>query len=65
MKFVTNTTKESRRHLYERLCNLGFNIEPNEIWSSLWAARDEITSHSLKPLLLVSSDALEDFEGTV
>lgn len=65
MKFVTNTTKESRRHLHERLCKLGFKIEPDEIWSSLWAARNEIALHSLKPLLLISSDALEDFEGTV
>uniref|UniRef100_A0A1B6KZY8 Uncharacterized protein n=1 Tax=Graphocephala atropunctata TaxID=36148 RepID=A0A1B6KZY8_9HEMI len=62
IKFVTNTTKESRRILFERLCKLGFNIKNDEIWSSLWAARDTVASRSLKPHLLVSSDALEDFK---
>lgn len=60
---MTNTTKESRRVLYERLCNLGFKIKYDDIWSSLWAARDAIVSRSLKPLLLISSDAQEDFKG--
>ncbi|CAG2058389.1 unnamed protein product [Timema podura] len=40
IKFVTNTTKESRRCLHERLVQMGFDIEPQEIWTSLWAARD-------------------------
>uniref|UniRef100_A0A1B6E3G9 Haloacid dehalogenase-like hydrolase domain-containing protein 2 n=1 Tax=Clastoptera arizonana TaxID=38151 RepID=A0A1B6E3G9_9HEMI len=63
LKFVTNTTKESRRVLHERLTNLGFHIELEEIWSSLWAARDKIVADSLKPMLLVDEAALEDFSG--
>ncbi|XP_046668302.1 haloacid dehalogenase-like hydrolase domain-containing protein 2 [Homalodisca vitripennis] len=63
IKFVTNTTKESRRILFERLCKLGFKIRDDEIWSSLWAARDTVACRSLKPFLLVSSEALEDFKG--
>lgn len=63
LKFVTNTTKESRRVLYERLINLGFNIDINEIWSSIWAARNAIASDALKPFLLVDKKALEDFSG--
>lgn len=63
IKFVTNTTKESRRCLYERLCKLGFQLKIEEIWSSLWAAKDAVSSQSLKPFLLISPDALEDFQG--
>ncbi|XP_054270690.1 haloacid dehalogenase-like hydrolase domain-containing protein 2 [Macrosteles quadrilineatus] len=63
IKFVTNTTKESRRCLYERLCKLGFQLKIEEIWSSLWAAKNAVSSQSLKPFLLISPDALEDFQG--
>lgn len=63
LKFVTNTTKESRRILYERLITLGFNIDINEIWSSIWATRNAIVSDALKPFLLVDNKALEDFSG--
>lgn len=61
IKFVTNTTKESRRFLYERLVNLGFELNINEIWSSLWAARSVISSQQLNPMLLVDKNAMEDF----
>lgn len=63
VKFVTNTTKESRRFLYERLTNLGFSLQQNEIHSSLSAARNLIVNRQLKPMLLLSPEALEDFEG--
>ena len=63
VKFVTNTTKESRRILYERLKKLGFELNIEEIWSSLWAARSLISDQKLSPLLLVSDDTLEDFSG--
>ncbi|XP_063216637.1 haloacid dehalogenase-like hydrolase domain-containing protein 2 [Bacillus rossius redtenbacheri] len=63
VKFVTNTTKESRRCLHERLTDLGFAIRPDEIWSSLWVARDVVASRGLRPLLLVDDAAVEDFAG--
>ncbi|RZF34538.1 hypothetical protein LSTR_LSTR013252 [Laodelphax striatellus] len=63
IKFVTNTTKESKRFLYERLCKLGFDLKHDEILTSLLAARQVLQSESLRPMLLVDSAALEDFEG--
>ncbi|XP_060533002.1 haloacid dehalogenase-like hydrolase domain-containing protein 2 [Cylas formicarius] len=63
VKFVTNTTKESKRILHNRLSNLGFEIDKDSIISSLVAARHLIETEQLKPLFLLSSDALEDFEG--
>lgn len=63
MKFVTNTTKESRRILHNRLVNLGMKLDKDEIHSSLGAARNLIADRKLKPLLLLEPEALEDFEG--
>lgn len=62
IKFVTNTTKESRNFLFTRLINLGFSINREQIFSSLSAARALLIKRQLKPLLLVSPEALEDFQ---
>lgn len=61
VKFVTNTTKECRRILFERLVRLGFELNIDEIFSSLSAARKFILQNNLHPLLLVDKEALEDF----
>ncbi|KAL8558340.1 Haloacid dehalogenase-like hydrolase domain-containing protein 2 [Nucella lapillus] len=63
MKFVTNTTKESKRVLHQRLCKLGFHIDSEEIFTSLTAARRLIEERNVRPLLMVDDKALEDFEG--
>ena len=63
VKFVTNTTKESQRLLFERLQKIGFDIESHEIFSSLSAAVKLIKKKSLRPLLLVDERAQEDFHG--
>lgn len=60
---MTNTTKESSQFLYNRLKKLGFEVERDEIHSSLGAARNLIIQRKLKPLLLLSPEALEDFQG--
>ncbi|CAH1119723.1 unnamed protein product [Phaedon cochleariae] len=63
VKFVTNTTKESKRVLHERLTNLGFEVDKDDIISSLGAARSLIVKRNLNPMLMLSPEALEDFEG--
>lgn len=63
MKFVTNTTKESRRILHERLVNIGFDIKQDEIFSSLWAARDLVAKEKLRPMYFLDDAAIEDFKG--
>lgn len=63
VKFVTNTTKESKRLLLERLRKLGFNINNNEIFTSLTAARKIIDTRRLSPLMLLDDRALEEFCG--
>lgn len=61
VKFVTNTTKESQRLLFERLRNL--DIESREIFTSLTAAVKLIKQNSYRPLLMVDDRSLEDFKG--
>ncbi|XP_043272966.1 haloacid dehalogenase-like hydrolase domain-containing protein 2 [Venturia canescens] len=62
IKFVTNTTKESKSYLHNRLTQLGFHINQDEIFSSLAAARELILNRNLNPLLLIDTAAMEDFE---
>lgn len=63
VKFVTNTTKECKRTLFERLQKLSFDIHEDEIFTSLTAARNFVEQKQVRPLLLVDNSALEDFEG--
>lgn len=61
IRFVTNTTKESRQTLLNRLKTIGFEIEKDEIHSSLSAAVEYIKREQLNPFYLVSKDARTDF----
>lgn len=61
VRFVTNTTKESKRLLWERLIGLGFSLKKEEMFSSLTAARELIDSRKLRPMLFLEDIAMEDF----
>lgn len=63
VRFVTNTTKESKGTLLKRLTGIGFDIQAEEVFTSLTAARRLIDQRSLRPMLLLQSDAIEDFKG--
>uniref|UniRef100_A0A8C1QIR5 Haloacid dehalogenase-like hydrolase domain containing 2 n=1 Tax=Cyprinus carpio TaxID=7962 RepID=A0A8C1QIR5_CYPCA len=52
VKFVTNTTKECKRTLFERLHWLNFDLQEQEIFTSLTAARN-----------LLEQRAVQDFTG--
>ncbi|XP_011189365.2 haloacid dehalogenase-like hydrolase domain-containing protein 2 [Zeugodacus cucurbitae] len=64
IKFVTNTTKESRKTLHERLRKIGFELEAHEIFSSLSAAANYVEKEKLNPMYLLSEDARSDFGAT-
>uniref|UniRef100_A0A3Q2IBZ8 Haloacid dehalogenase-like hydrolase domain-containing protein 2 n=2 Tax=Equus TaxID=9789 RepID=A0A3Q2IBZ8_HORSE len=63
VRFVTNTTKESKRDLLERLKKLEFDISEDEIFTSLTAARSLVEQKQVRPMLLVDDRALPDFNG--
>ena len=62
-RFVTNTTKESKRALHSRLSSLGFHINLEEIFTSMTAARKILEAKKWRPWLIVADEAMEDFEG--
>lgn len=64
IRFVTNTTKENKRTLLERLRKLQFDISEDEIFTSLTAARNLVEQKGVRPMLLVHDSALPDFKGT-
>nr|XP_045626068.1 haloacid dehalogenase-like hydrolase domain-containing protein 2 [Procambarus clarkii] len=61
IKFVTNTTKESKRILHERLTRIGFSIDRDEIFTSLTAAKQLIDKRRLRPYMLIADAAKEEF----
>lgn len=63
IRFVTNTTKESKQDLLERLKKLEFDISEDEIFTSLTAARNLVEQKQVRPMLLVDDRALPDFKG--
>ncbi|CAN7980497.1 unnamed protein product [Ixodes pacificus] len=63
IRFVTNTTKESRKCLHKRLACLGFKIDENEMFSSLTAARSYVETRKLRPYLMVAEASMEEFAG--
>lgn len=63
VRFVTNTTKESKQDLLERLKKLEFDISEDEIFTSLTAARNLVEQKQVRPMLLVDDRALPDFTG--
>jgi len=62
IKFVTNTTKESRYSLLRRLRGLGLEISDDEILTSLTAAKIRVEQEKLRPLFFLESSALEEFD---
>ncbi|KAJ2548641.1 hypothetical protein EV175_004749 [Coemansia sp. RSA 1933] len=61
VRFVTNSTKTSDERLYNKLVSLGFELERNEIFTSLSAAKSLLVSRRYRPLLLLEDAALEQF----
>lgn len=63
VKFATNTTKESRSRLCQRLQNIGFDVQEGQIFTSLTAGRDHVVDRRLTPYLMVDDAALPDFDS--
>jgi len=63
IKYVTNSSKESKTYLKNRLCKAGLNVHENELFTSLTAARNYVESAKLRPLLLLEEEAIQEFHG--
>lgn len=63
IRFVSNTSKESKRSLLDRVHKIGLDVREEELFTSLSAVRAEVDRRGLKnPLLLLSDSAKEDFK---
>ncbi|KAG1090764.1 hypothetical protein G6F42_019608 [Rhizopus arrhizus] len=62
-RFATNTTKVSSKQLVDKLTALGFDVEEKEVFTSLSACRDMITSKRLRPFLIMEDAAMDEFKG--
>ena len=61
VRFITNTTRRSRRVLLADLASLGIDVAPEELFMPAIAARDYLAAHRLNPHLLVHPNLVEDF----
>ncbi|KAI9239843.1 MAG: HAD-like domain-containing protein [Podila humilis] len=62
-RFCTNTTQTSGETLAKKLRGLGFNVNRDEIFTSLSACRQLVQSRQLRPMLFLEPDALQEFDG--
>ena len=63
LRFVTNTTRQSRAALLRELAGRGLAIAQDELFTPATAARDLLVGRGLRPLLLIHPDLAPDFTG--
>jgi HAD superfamily hydrolase (TIGR01458 family) len=63
LRFVTNTSRRTRRDLVAGLVSLGIEVAPEEVYTAPLAARDWLAARGLRPLLLIHPALAPDFEG--
>lgn len=63
LRFVTNTTRQSRAALLRELAGRGLAIAQDELFTPATAARHLLIARGLRPLLLIHPDLAPDFTG--
>ena len=63
MRFVSNTSRKTRKALHEQLRGLGFEIEIDEIFTAPRAAHTWLQGRNARTLLLVHPDLEAEFAG--
>ncbi len=63
VRFLTNSTRNPRRAILERLARLGFNVAPEALFTPAAAACAVLAERGLAPHLLIHPDLAEDFAG--
>jgi HAD superfamily hydrolase (TIGR01458 family) len=61
LRFVTNTTRKTKRALLERLARLGLDISADELFTPAQAARDWLRAHACTPVLVVHPNLEREF----
>jgi HAD superfamily hydrolase (TIGR01458 family) len=63
LRFVSNTTRSTRRTVLGRLAGFGISVPEDELFTPARAAREWLVKRSLSPHLLVHPDLKTEFEG--
>ncbi|MEA3221142.1 TIGR01458 family HAD-type hydrolase [Immundisolibacter sp.] len=63
LRFVTNTTRQSRAALLLELARLGLDVATDELLTPASAARTVLLERGLRPLLLIHPGLTPDFDG--
>jgi len=63
LRFVTNTSRRSRRSLVEKLSAMGFGVRPEQIFTAPLAVRHYLEKNRLCPYLIVHPALEEEFVG--
>jgi HAD superfamily hydrolase (TIGR01458 family) len=63
LRFITNTTRRSRRQVIADLSRMGLRVEDNELLTPALMARSYLEKHSLSPFLVVHPELEKDFAG--
>jgi HAD superfamily hydrolase (TIGR01458 family) len=63
LRFVTNTSRRTRDGTVQRLRQMGFDVDPGEVFTAPLAARAWLASRNLRPLLVIHPDLAPDFAG--
>ncbi len=62
VRFITNTTTKPKKLIYEKLKNMGFDVEENEIFSALEATKQFLKEESAGAFLILTDIAKKDFK---
>ncbi|MCP9263364.1 Phospholysine phosphohistidine inorganic pyrophosphate phosphatase [Dirofilaria immitis] len=63
VRFLTNESTRSRKHLFEKLTKLGFALKEEHIFMPIPEAIRYIKEHNLRPHLLVHKGIMKEFEN--
>lgn len=61
VRYVTNTTRSTRRDILGRLSEMGFSIQENEVFTAPNAVHDYLEKEHLSPFLVVHPDLEIEF----
>ncbi|GAA5854199.1 hypothetical protein JCM8547_001732 [Rhodosporidiobolus lusitaniae] len=61
LRFMSNTSKESRPSLLNRMKKMDLDVREEELFTSLSVVRDLVVKRNLRPLYLLTPSALSDF----
>ena len=59
VKYVTNSSKESKEALLRKLRRTGLEVNSDEVFTALSAARMFVSSQCLRPMLLLEKEKIE------